>query len=103
MFSIIAPLFNDFSQYRVHASLEFELTDPLGEWEVELVFENAKKMLVLETPQMTKKDKSTDGRYWSFVSKDFNDVIVQKELKFFMSGAMWRSAPAPSTGSKMGL
>ena len=74
------------------------MPEPLGEWEVQLVFDDGKKMLIMETPQMVKKDRSQDGQYWSFSSADFNQVLMTKTTKFFMSGAMWRSGPAPESG-----
>jgi len=91
------------SQYRVHAQVIFELSEPLGEWEVQLVFDEGKKMLVLETPQMVKRDKSKDSQYWSFGPADFNPVIMSRTTKFFMTGAMWRSAPAPHSGIMQNL
>ena len=86
------------TQYRIHAQVIFDIADPLGEWEVQLVFDEGKKMLVLETPQMVKRDRSQDGQYWSFGPADFNQVIMTKNTKFFLTGAMWRTAPAPESG-----
>ena len=87
------------SQYRVHSQLIFDLEQPLGEWEVQLVFDEGKKMLVMETPQMVKKDRSKDNQFWSFSAADFNRIIVTKKTKFFITGAMWRSTPAPASGT----
>jgi len=90
------------SQYRVHGHVEFELPVPLGDWEIQLVWDEGRKMVVLETPQMVKNDKSTDGQYWSFRAQEYNEVIYSKKVKFFVQGAMWRSAPAARSVRTMG-
>ena len=83
------------SQYRVHGHVEFDLPVALGEWEVQLVFDDGRKMVIMETPQMIKNDRSTDGQYWSFRAQEYNQVLFSKNVKFFVQGAMWRTAPGP--------
>ena len=50
---------------------------------------------------MVKRDRSRDNMFWSFGSADFNQVIMTKDVKFFMTGAMWRSAPGPHSSMKL--
>ena len=47
---------------------------------------------------MVKLDRSSDGMYWSFGTQDYNKEIFREDVKFFLQGAMWRSAPAPRSG-----
>ena len=44
---------------------------------------------------MVKSDKSTDGQYWAFRAQEYNQVLFSKNVRFFLQGAMWRSAPGP--------
>ena len=47
---------------------------------------------------MVKLDRSSDGMYWSFGPQDYNKEIFREDVKFFLQGAMWRSAPSPRSG-----